>query len=32
LKEEISGEQVLDAEPAGAKPDILEEHQQDVRD
>jgi membrane protein len=32
LKEEISGEQVLDAEPAGAKPDLLEEHQQDVRD
>jgi membrane protein len=32
LKEEISGEQILDAEPAGAKPDILEEHQQDVRD
>lgn len=32
LKEEISGEQVLDAEPAGEKPDILEENQQDVRD
>jgi membrane protein len=30
LKEEISGEQVLDAEPAGEKPDILEEDQQDV--
>jgi membrane protein len=32
LKEEISGEQVLDAEPAGEKPDILEENQQGVRD
>jgi membrane protein len=32
LKEEISGEQVLDAEPAGEKPDILEEDQQDVQD
>ena len=32
LKEEISGEQVLDAEPAGEKPDILEESQQDIRD
>ena len=32
LKEEISGEQVLDAEPAGEKPDILEENQQGPRD
>ena len=32
LKEEISGEQVLDAEPAGEKPDILEENQQGVPD
>jgi membrane protein len=32
LKEEISGEQVLDAEPAGEKPGILEEDQQDVQD
>jgi membrane protein len=32
LKEEISGEQVLDAEPAGEKPDILEEDQQNVQD
>ena len=32
LKEEISGEQVLDAEPAGEKPDILEENQQGARD
>ena len=32
LKEEISGEQVLDAEPAGEKPDILEEDQQDAQD
>ena len=32
MKEEISGEQVLDAEPAGEKPDILEENQQGVRD
>jgi membrane protein len=32
LKEEISGEQVLDANPAGEKPDILEENQQGVRD
>jgi membrane protein len=31
MKEEISGQQILDAEPAGAKPDILEEDQQDVR-
>jgi membrane protein len=32
LKEEISGKQVLDAEPADEKPDILEEDQQDVQD
>ena len=32
LKEEISGEQVLDAESAGEKPDILGEDQQDIRD
>jgi membrane protein len=31
MKEEISGQQILDAEPAGEKPDILEEDQQDVR-
>jgi membrane protein len=31
MKEEISGHQILDAEPAGEKPDILEEDQQDVR-
>jgi membrane protein len=31
MKEEISGQQILDAEPAGAKPDIFEENQQDVR-
>jgi membrane protein len=32
LKEESSGEQVLDAEPAGEKPEILEKNQQGVRD
>ena len=31
LKEEISGQQILDAEPAGEKPDILEADQQDAR-
>jgi membrane protein len=30
MKEEISGEQILDAEPADGKPDILEEDQQNV--
>ncbi len=30
MKEEISGEQILDAEPADEKPDILEEDQQNV--
>ena len=30
-KEEISGKQILNAEPAGEKPDILDEDQQDVR-
>ncbi len=32
MKEEISGEHILDAEPADNKPDILEEDQQNVRD
>jgi membrane protein len=31
MKEEISGQQILHAESAGEKPDILEEDQQDVR-
>ncbi len=31
MKEEISGQQILHAEPAGEKPDILEEDQQDLR-
>ena len=31
MKEEISGEQILDAEPANEKPDILEDEPQDVR-
>ena len=31
MKEEISGQQILNAEPAGEKPDILEEDQHDVR-
>ncbi len=30
MKEEISGEQILDAEPADEKPDILKEDQQNV--
>ena len=31
LKEEISGQQILDAESAGEKPDILDEDQQDAQ-
>ncbi len=31
VKEEISGQQILDAESAGEKPDILEEDQQNVQ-
>jgi membrane protein len=31
MKEEISGQQILHAEPAGEKPDILDENQHDVR-
>src|ERR671933_836555 len=32
LKEEISGQQILDAESAGEKPDILDEDQQNAQD
>ncbi len=31
LKEEISGQQILDAKPADEKPDLLEEDQQNVQ-
>lgn len=31
LKEELSGKQILDAEPADNKPDILDNEEQDVR-
>jgi len=33
MKEEISGQQILDAEPAGEKPDILDDESvEEIRD